>query len=1289
MTKPPEVENIEVENIELLDVSDALQSAQETRDKLAQEIESLQKELGIAGDEIGDGGVDSFMTRSWERMNKASLAAKELENPTHRKTPEEVQKLLDNLTREHDRFFLNMKIAQMQMVQDVISGYEKIQQEKDQSKITEHTEALRNNLDSLSNMPSPEEFDAQNAEIAKMAGTYPLVANLNPNDQTAARTLAAGISKAYRDNAKTFGRFIKTDDVEQTAELGEELENTAGNFAFVGLVSKGLRESFSVAKAVTDGKVKLEENTADKAIYYLGLAVSAVPIPIIPSVANGLLSVASQVNLMKRMAEHRNVAGFATDEEKLRGDIVDDVASKVYSAYSGAKTNGYSPLDVLNDSGKEKFAAAIVQRVISEIANFKAPEGDEIPRLDDEKFKSDPKYREGLVKKFGVEVDATRLGEDTYFNDIATQLETKMYVNLVSDRLVGSVMNGHSHSIMSRSDIDILASDLVPGKSNQNLTIDGLLGRVGIVTADGQRYLSSYRDESAKGGSKYGFRLATAEEEKLIAEGKGIEGYQRFEDPNLKELEERKKAVTDILKPKDFKEDNFQLADDLIASYRKWREENPKLDHEKFLKNSAINSGGKSSVGLFGRVRDEAREHFNNDLKKPLIAMLEAVDKVRLDVQVDGKNEGHEIVESEEEMGEHRSSFVNPLQTISGLADVVRKQFVGHGEVVKDEKNTKREEILKHQQTLESKIKGMEGAKKWRPLREMLTQMTGGLYPGGTKETFEKEDQEIENLKNLATVNAKSLTEIDRQSKAAEELAKNFDEARGQKTKPREAVGVEKMITQARSVVDVVEVQDHVVEAAHEKEKSEQQKSKAQEQALKILEGKAHTARALKDGKVGMQDDSVDMGILAAGTIIGSVPLFGSFVAKLVTATATKANQARKEKNNEGLVTFVADKEKSKQVITDLVTTVYDYYSGRPGVESALANLSENGQKKFISHIVSAAIDQIAKDPTKADDVNGLIGSMIGGSNSSKIFESMSKVRFEKDDLAPGKRDEKLTMQGLLGRVGIVTADGRQFLSQGRKESAQGESKYGFRKATPEEEAAITEGKGIAGYKQYEKESARTSSSKIKISTTKDGDVFARINSTPDRNLEEMAELKKFDQSQVARRHVAENIKSAEGTDVISSTASYAASMIGWSDKKSPGQKVGEKDEFTQKLEAVAKQVRNKDSVSLVTGFVEGYHAKVMDGASKEELVEFAKEKLGGVTKNQLVQKQLVDLAVDYSEARIEKANVKRVALSEEVRKLEDDMRGKVTETHDSEQSYKQKVATTHTDDRENSGSRG
>ena len=106
-------------------------------------------------------------------------------------------------------------------------------------------------------------------------------------------------------------------------------------------------------------------------------------------------------------------------------------------------------------------------------------------------------------------------------------------------------------------------------------------------------------------------------------------------------------------------------------------------------------------------------------------------------------------------------------------------------------------------------------------------------------------------------------------------------------------------------------------------------------------------------------------------------------------------------------------------------------------------------------------VDFMAKQLT-----NMAIQGQDQGKTSVKIVNLVGKIQFESDDLLNPEENKKFNVQGLIKKVGIITSDGKRFVSDARAKDAinlDGDTKYGFRKATEDEEQLAKSG-AISGY---------------------------------------------------------------------------------------------------------------------------------------------------------------------------------------------------------------------------------
>lgn len=1193
-------------DLEEINIDTVKAHSKEMKAALDAEVNDLKVNSRIDGVEELERPITSkeelaaFMDRSLERLNKVGSAAQELEDPSHRKSPEQMMEALNDLVRQQDRFLVEMKVAQFYMTQFVIDDYEKIQAETDVARIHKYNTDLRENLNRLDTMPSLDSFREGSAEIGKLASMYStteaVIRSGNEGggsavDNTVTRVLAAGASQAFRENTASFNKFI-AGDKGQTA-VASNLEGIARESAFVYGVSKAFEANVVVSEATVDGKVLAVGGATDRAIDLGKRALLQIPLPAFTQVASAALSVASFAHTSQKEAETRNRAKFAGD---LRGEVVGEIARKMHAHYS-QETKGTSRLDAYSKKGQVKFADAVVETLMDRVGKFQFPSQEEIEaanlKVDDSKLNPnlgsfDPNYCEDLSQRWGISIDQGKLNQDDYRSNIAMKLESKIYANFVADSLVAPIVSGKEIVHLSGFEKDDFAKPKDYLAQNQK----------GVVA---------------------------------LLEAQVKEGKTPFKVPSEMGMD---KAVESLV-------NDYQIA----------KAAKTDLTHEEFLKNSAINSGEKSTFGFGGRQRDPSRENFNQSLKAPLMTLLDAVDRERSEAAIEAKLKATNIARSEDkkspqEQTEVKDSSANPKQTINTALNMIG----GHV--------AEKEDIEKEKKDLEDKLKKSESGLKWRPVKQFFTKASFGIYKGGNSDNIAKEDKNIEDLKSsISTINER--LEVMREGQSNGEIAAlvdDFKEEAARETKVAKGVSMDGLVNEARAVAETIDL-DHSVASLS---RSNSQRSLLSEQAATSLDKGGIVAKATVDGKVGATQDVVDIGIQVVDAVVSQVPVLG-VAAGLTLAAAQHLNDQKKDKANETVANF-ASNEEGKKAVADIAARVHEYYSvSVDGAPSALDALSEKGQKKFIDHLVSGILMQVAKDPSKANDVDGLVGSVVNGAGSSKLMETltMDKLNFTKEDLAEGKQGEKFTAQGLAGRIGIVTPDGRRYLSEDRAESAKGDSKYGYRMATPQEISEIDGGKPIAGYKEFTakgnatvtKPNELTAENLARITVPNSRvDPYAKIDSAKERSPEELQDLKQF-QDFKKRDHVASNI-SSERTDFLSASVAAVTTPLKAAFAGTPDSKLAEKEavgEYADAKKRILSVVRpdhlksefTKDGVEqAVVGFIQGYHAKVMDGANKQELRDFAKENLP--VNNKQLTKDFVDLAVVYSEARIAKAIVNR-----------------------------------------------
>ena len=1336
---------------ETFDIISVSKKSQEIKTKLEAEIKLLKKDLRLVPEGQEDEEIkpiesrealDIFMKEAVARLNQASLAAKDLENPHHRKNTQQSQELLNGLVRSQDRFLIDMKTAQVYQMQFVIEIYEQIAEESDATKIPQHTALLRSDLKQVDEMPALDNFELRTAEISKMASLFTLTASMakpvKSADDTlgsevevesvAAKVIAAGISQAFRESAQSFNSFIEKERAPSQIMAPSNpkmLEEIVQEVNFVNSMSRSFQESFIVAGAIRDGKVIAGDNTADVILGVAQTAISQIPLPVIQQGAGALITVAKWANAAKKDVTNRNVADFATSssdeptdaEKDLRQEIVLDIARKVHGIYS-QKTEDTSPLDKLTEKGQAKFAGALAEQVITQISKFELPKQDEIPRLDDEKFKSDAVYRGEMSQKYSVKIDESRLnlGGETYQKDVASQIETKMYVDFISDRLISSVIQGRQAGLVSSKVTELATKvrfndqDVVNPKENKNLTLQGFVNRTGIITADGQ--LLGHEERLKDGeNAKYGFRAATSEEEKALSEGKAISGYVNLGKSVAKEQKEAA-AQSDVAQ--------------------------------------------NSTPAKQDQIKPEAPQ-------------------------------------------------VDPDQTIAKVTQVAREQILKYSQNVQGTQEERKTQINRDQDSLRSKQEAakklLEANSKPKPFfKRALTFITGGLYSGGKKPDVTEDKKRLDKLTSSIDRNDIRLKTIDKSLKSVSGLVEVFDEA-AKAPQKRSSFSFQSIKNMAFGITDLLETAGIVSKATREKIQTEE-KTAAQKSSFTNLIAKSFDegfvlAEAVKGGKVKQKDDGADIAIGAMQSAVGLIPLpLIQQGAGLLLTAGQYANQIKKHVANRNVADFANDDDKKmrQELAQNVAEKLYQIYSYKTDGKSPLDNLNEKGMGKFAGALVEQVFsqvrdgfqlptpEQVPQGKTYLDFVADKLISSTLQSKSAGVSEVGTKIRFEDQDLAESVQGKKFTIQGMISRVGLALEDGKLFASQNRQDT-----KYGFRGMTSDEKQSLAQAQGkIAGYVEVDPaqeifaqrkqavidlvntkifangadskeealkallESYKTAKEKnpkldetkflkdsplvitgeskvfsrtderknfnavkdvlvdlLKATTRvsldeirgvkKDqettsfkaqtiifkaaesvDDPFAKIDAAPKRSKEDLVKLAPHQQKQ-ERDHVSEKLQGGKKTDLVSvanasaidlaNTASsmtddlVEAVMIVSRGKSSPAIAI-EVDQVLKNATA-SKMERyndNKDNLCAVIqgnpahlknpnisannaliDFAEGYHAKVMEGASREDLRKFAADNLPVKTDNKQLMQGVVGLAVEYSEAKISQAESRKL----------------------------------------------
>jgi len=1040
------------------EISEVLELAQTQKANLTKEVISLRREFNVDPDEENIKPIatqeqfNKFMTDSFERLNKATIEAQDLENTSHRKTPEEAQDLLETFVREQDRFLINMKIAQVYQTQFVINNCETIgriaQSGANLASIPQHTEALRKNIEHLDAMPPMKDFEATHANISRMVGMHAAL-TLNPqvqekddgivSENTTSRVMAAGISQAFRANFQVFRTLLPKEIEEEVAKASSEkemqdvyaqadepLEHMAQETNFTNLVSRHFQESFIIAKAIDDGKVNAKANLTSQVISGLNTAMGMIDPGIIGPAASVLLTVAEFANTSREIAKTKNAANFATlDEDKvktpeelakakkevetLRREIVENIARKTFQSYS-LETDGKSPMGLLSDKGQEKFAGALVERMMANISTGFTPPTEEVPLLNEDAFKKNTDgYRDNISKQYGVTVDPKRLAEDKYFSDVSTKINNAMYADFISDHLISSVVHGKVNGIIPQSLAEAATAkgfqgDELTDPKGSKITFDGLVSRVGVIDSEGNRYLAEGRQgkEGAGGESKYFFRKADREEEAALKAGaETLKGYVAY-TPRLEEFAAAKeKALTAlnnnpalIISGNSDSEREAALQK-MIETYKTQKAENPNLKPLDFLKDeksSGILTGGKTT-GMFVKTRDENRIAFNGDeknpeqnpgVKSPLLALLAAADKITLaDIQRP-KEEAKEGVEQESKLSaaipdvaevtsresksvpkkEDPKAEVNPEEIVAEVAKMAREQFAKTAQKIAAENAAQKVQIMKEQKDLAAKLeaaqKDLAEKQKPRPIKSFFAKI-GFPIKVPTVQDIKNVQKLIDGIESTRAGNEKRMKDLDGKSANANSMVDGLDEVRSQKSLGRTETDTSDLISKAGDFADNIEIDKRVIGDVQSEIQTKESEAARQEAFFKtaaesLLESKV-LAKAKKDGRVDHADDNVDKGLEIASLVLGNLP-FGQ-VTSFGLTVAKQLNVMNKDAVNNRVVDF--SKKGGEDIAQSVMRKIYDRYTQKIDGVAPLDGMSEEKQQNFVRDAVGNVMDQAGK----------------------------------------------------------------------------------------------------------------------------------------------------------------------------------------------------------------------------------------------------------------------------------------------------------------------------------------
>ena len=1041
------------------EIAEVLELAQTQKASLTKEVLSLRREFNVDPDEeeikpiATQEQFNKFMTDSFERLNKATIEAQDLENTSHRKTPEEAQDLLETFVREQDRFLINMKIAQVYQTQFVINNCETIgriaQSGANLASIPQHTEALRKNIEHLEKMPPITDFEATHANISRMVGMHAAL-TLNPqvqekddgivSENTTSRVMAAGISQAFRANFQVFRGLLPKEIEDEVAKAPSEkemqavyskpdepLKQISQETNFTNLVSRHFQESFIIAKAIDDGKVNAKANLTSQVISGLNTAMGMIDPGIIGPAASVLLTVAEFANTSREIAKTKNAANFATlDEDKvqtpqelakaqkevetLRREIVENIARKTFQSYS-AEIDGKSPMGLLSDKGQEKFAGALVERIMTTISsNFEFPT-EEVPLLNEDAFKKNTDgYRDNIAKQYGVTVNPNRLAEDKYFSDVSTKINNAMYADFISDHLISSVVHGKVNGIIPQRLEEAATAkgfqgDELTDPTGPKITFDGLVSRVGIIDSQGNRYLAKGRQgkEGAGGESKYFFRKADREEEAALKAGaETLKGYVAY-TPRLEEFAAAKEKTLTALNDNptliisaNSESERAAALQKMIETYKTQKAENPKLDPLDFLKDeksSGIVTGGKTT-GIFVKTRDENRIAFNGDeknpeknpgVKSPLLALLAAAEKVTLADIKRPKEEAKKGVEQESKLSaaipdvaaevtsresksgpkkEDPKAEVNPEEIVAEVSKMAREQFAKTAQKIAAENAAQKVQITKEQKDLAAKLeaaqKDLAEKQKPRPIKSFFAKI-GFPIKVPTVQDIKNVQKLIDGIESIRAVNEKRMKDLDGKSANANSMVGGLDEVRSQKSLGRTETDTSDLISKAGDFADNIEIDKRVVGDVQSEIKTKESEAARKEAFFKtaaesLLESKV-LARAKKDGRVDHSDDNVDRGLDIASLVLGNLP-FGQ-VTSFGLTVAKQLNAMNKDAVNNRVVDF--SEKGGEDIAQSVMKKIYDRYTQKTDGVAPLDGISEEKQRYFVRDAVGNVMDQAGK----------------------------------------------------------------------------------------------------------------------------------------------------------------------------------------------------------------------------------------------------------------------------------------------------------------------------------------
>lgn len=408
--------------------------------------------------------------------------------------------------------------------------------------------------------------------------------------------------------------------------------------AFEAAIKTRFHRAFTIAQLVKEGAVKLPSDMVDTGLSATRGIVELISVPGVQQGLLALVGAAKLGNKIRKRIKSNRVRDFGAEDDS--HDIVDEIARVLSESYTH-QIDGDSPLDHLSEEGLKAFATTIVDQTITSISERRPP------------WKTKEAEVAAAAASEAV-TESEKAVREKVVDEIVEELEKELEIdpeeteeNLskkIAHGIVGCLLEGKDRSRTTYQLMELTSKKRFADNQMENSEIDakwnveGLLRRVGIVTASGERYVSTSRKEGKSGeGSKYGWRLATPAEERKISKAKAaasaasvLKGYEKFTSAR-ETFTQKRSALLSTLNEKDFSDPaqfakREELLDALIEEYATKKQRGAKaaeLNH--ILKSNEFLKVGKSHrTYTLSTNRDDDRLRFN-ELKKMIAEAGEAL----------------------------------------------------------------------------------------------------------------------------------------------------------------------------------------------------------------------------------------------------------------------------------------------------------------------------------------------------------------------------------------------------------------------------------------------------------------------------------------------------------------------------------------------------------------------------------------------------------------------------------------------------------------------------------------